>query len=205
MIALPIQPSSAKVVRRIRWAGRGSVFSPSDFLDLGSRDAVDQVLSRLVRTGVLRRLTRGLYDYPKTHPVLGVVAPAPETIAAALAGKHGIRFQPSGAYAANLLGLSTQVPAKIVFLTNGPSRTVRVGNQEIRLVRTTPRMMGPARRISGTVIQALRYLGQAQLDAAVIRSLRRKLRPAEKRQLLRDLPFAPAWVGAHLRAIAQAA
>jgi hypothetical protein len=63
--------------------------------------------------------------------------------------------------------------------------------------------MGPARRISGTVIQALRYLGQAQVGAAVIRSLRRKLRPADKRQLLRDLSFAPAWVGVHLRTIAQ--
>jgi hypothetical protein len=179
------------------------VFSPSDFLDLGSRAAVDQALSRLVRKGMLRRLARGLYDYPKTHPVLGVVTPTPEAIAKALVGKHGIRLQPSGAYAANLLGLSTQVPAKIVFLTDGPSRTVRVGNQEIRLVRTTPRIMGPARRISGTVIQALRYLGPAQVDAAVIRALRRKLRPADKQQLLRDLPFAPAWVGAHLRAIAQ--
>lgn len=193
----------AQIVRRIRGAGRRSVFSPSDFLDLGSRDAVDQVLSRLTRKGTLRRLARGLYDYPKTHPVLGVVTPTPEAIAAALAGKHGIRLQPSGAYAANLLGLSTQVPAKIVFLTDGPSRTVRVGNQEIRLVRTTPRAMGPARRISGTMIQALRYLGQAQVDDAVIRALRRKLQPADRQQLLRDLPFAPAWVGAHLRAIAQ--
>jgi len=198
-----VQSIHAQALRRIRGAGRGSVVSPSDFLDLGSRDAVDQVLSRLVRKGILRRLARGLYDYPTTHPVLGIVAPTPETIAAALAGKHGIRLQPSGAYAANLLGLSTQVPAKIVFLTDGPSRTVRVGNQEIRLVRTTPRTMGPARRISGTVIQALRYLGQAQVGAAVIRSLRRKLRPADKRQLLRDLSFAPAWVGVHLRTIAQ--
>jgi polysaccharide deacetylase 2 family uncharacterized protein YibQ len=69
--------------------------------------------------------------------------------------------------------------------------------------RTTPRTMGPARRISGAVIQALRHLGQTQVDAAVIRSLRRTLRPADKQQLLRDLSFAPAWVGAHLRAIAQ--
>ena len=198
-----MQSIHAQAVRRIRGAGRGSVFSPSSFLDLGSRDAVDQVLSRLVRKGLLRRLARGLYDYPKTHPVLGVVTPAPDAVAKVLAGKHGIRLQPSGAYAANLLGLSTQVPAKIVFLTDGPSRTVRVGNQEIRLVRTTPRAMGPARRISGTVIQALRYLGQAQVDAVVIRTLRRKLRPADKQQLLRDLSFAPAWVGAHLRAIAQ--
>ena len=200
-----MQGVDSRIVNRIRGSGRGSVFSPSDFLDLGSRDAVDQALSRLARKDILRRLARGLYDYPKTHPVLGVVSPTPEAIAKALAGRHGIRLQPSGAYAANLLGLSTQVPAKIVFLTDGPSRTVRVGNQEIRLVRTTPRTMGPARRISGTVIQALRHLGQAQVDAAVIRTLRRKLRLADKQQLLRDVPFAPAWVGAHLRAIAQEA
>ena len=198
-----MQSVDSRILNRIRGAGRGSVFSPSHFLDLRSRDAVGQALSRLARKGTLRRLARGLYDYPRPHPVLGVAAPPPEAVAKALAGRHGIRLQPSGAYAANLLGLSTQVPAKIVFLTDGPSRIVRVGNQEIRLVRTTPRNMGPARRISGTVIQALRYLGQAQVDAAVIRTLRRKLRPADKQQLLRDLPFAPAWVGAHLRAIAR--
>jgi hypothetical protein len=198
-----MQSVDSKILNRIRGSGRGSVFGSHDFLDLGSRAAVDQVLSRLARKGTLRRLARGLYDYPTIHPVMGAVTPTPETIAAALAGKHGIRLQPSGAYAANLLGLSTQVPAKIVFLTDGPSRTVRVGNQEIRLVRTTPRAMGPARRISGTVIQALRYLGQAQVDDAVIRTLRRKLRPADKQQLLRDLSFAPSWVGTHLRAIAQ--
>jgi hypothetical protein len=179
------------------------VFSPHDFIDLGSRDAVDKALSRLARKGTLRRLARGLYDYPKTHPVMGILTPGPDTIAATLAGKHGIRLQPSGAYAANLLGLSTQVPAKIVFLTDGPSRAVRVGNQEIRLIRTTPRNMGPAGRVSGLVIQALRHLGQRHVDDSVIRSLRRKLSADDKRQLMKDIAFAPAWVGVHLRAIAK--
>lgn len=198
-----MQSVDSQIVHRIRGTGRGSVFSPHDFIDLGSRDVVDKVLSRLVRKGTLRRLTRGLYDYPKTHPVMGILMPSPDTIATALAGKHGIRLQPSGAYAANLLGFSTQVPAKIVFLTDGPSRTVRVGNQEIRLLRTTPRNMGSAERISGLVIQALRHVGLTHVDDAVIRTLRRKLSVDDKKQLMKDIAFAPAWVGAHLRVIAQ--
>jgi hypothetical protein len=172
-------------------------------LDVGSRRAVDLALHRLVKKDTLRRLARGLYNYPKTHPVMGVLSPGPDAIAKALAGKDMIRLQPSGAYAANLLGLSTQVPARIVYLTDGPSRTVRVGNQEIRLQRTTPRNMGPADRISGLVIQALRHLGQKHVDDAVIQTLQRKLTDQDKKRLMKDIAYAPAWVGKHLREIAQ--
>jgi hypothetical protein len=101
-----------------------------------------------------------------------------------------------------LLGLSEQVPAKIVFLTDGPSRTVRVGDQEIRLKQTTPRNMGPAGRTSGLVIQALRHLGKEHVDERVIQTLKQKLSAEDKAQLLKDLGFAPAWVRAHLRALA---
>jgi len=183
--------------------GRGSVFTPGRFLDLGSRDAVDKVLSRLAQKGTIRRLARGLYDYPEHHLVMGILASSPDAIAQALAGKQGIRLQPSGAYAANLLGLSTQVPARIVYLTDGPSRTVRVGNQEIRLQRTTPRNMGPAGRTSGLVIQALRYLGQKHVDDAVIQTLQRKLTDQDKKRLIKDIAYAPAWVGTYMREIAQ--
>ena len=127
----------------------------------------------------------------------------PPPIAGALAAKEGIRLQPSGAYAANRLGLSTQVPARIIYLTDGPSRTVRVGNQEIRLRRTTLRSMAPAGRISGLVIQALRYLGQKHIDDTVIRTLQRTLRDQDKERLLKDIAYAPAWVGKHLRKIAK--
>jgi hypothetical protein len=156
-----------------------------------------------VQKGTIRRLTRGLYDYPEQHPVMGILTPSPDAIAKALAGKQGIRLQPSGAYAANRLGLSTQVPARILYLTDGLSRTVRVGNQEIRLQRTTPRNMGPADRISGLVIQALRHLGQKHVDDAVIQTLQRKLSDQDKKRLIKDIASAPAWVGKHLREIAR--
>lgn len=182
--------------------GRGAVLAPSDFLDLGSRRAVDLALHRLVKKGILRRLARGLYDYPKTHPMMGTLSPSPDAIAKALAGKDRIRLQPFGAYAANLLRLSEQVPARIVFLTDGPSRKVKVGRQTIELRRTTPRNMAAAGKTSGLLIQALRYLGRAHVTPDRVQHLRKLLSPRDRQQLLKDLPLAPAWMHPHLRFIA---
>src|SRR5271168_1880965 len=154
------QSLESNILARIRSSGRGSVFVPGDFLDLGPRQGVDFALHRLVKQGVLRRLARGLYDYPKSHPKLGKLSPSVDAIAEALVGRDRLRIQPSGAYAANLLHLSEQVPAKAVFLTDGPARRLKVGASEIILKRTTPRAMAAAGRISGLVIQGLKHLGQ---------------------------------------------
>lgn len=150
----PPQSIDTKVLYRIRAKGRGSVHVPGDFLDLGSRQAVDLALHRLAKKGTIRRLARGVYDFPEQHPVLGPLSPSADTVAAALAGRDRTRLQPAGAYAANALGLSEQVPAKTVFLTDGPSRTVKIGPMTIQLRRTTPRNMAAAGRLSGLVIQA---------------------------------------------------
>src|SRR5665213_2765816 len=122
----------SRVITAIRSRGRGSVFVPADFLEMGSREAVDITLHRLARKGTIRRLARGVYDFPKDHPVLGRLSPSAEAIAKALAGRDCTRIQPAGAYAANMLGLSEQVPAKVVFLTDGPSRMVKVGSITIQ-------------------------------------------------------------------------
>lgn len=190
------------ILNRIYGSGRGSVFTARDFLDLGSRAAVDKVLSRLVQRGTLRRLGRGIYDYPKVHSVIGTLIPSPDAIAKAIAGKHGTRIQPSGAYAANRLGLSEHVPAKVVFLTDGPNRIVQIGKNEIQLKHTSPRNMATAGRVSGLVIQALRWLGPKHIDDRTITILRRRLENKDKRQLIRDIGYAPAWVGSILRRIA---
>src|SRR5262249_31159129 len=121
----PTQSIESQMLARIRRWGRGSVFVPGDFLDLGSREAVDLALHRFARKGTIRRLARGVYDFPKEHPVLGLLAPSADAVARALAGRDRTRLQPAGAYAANIFGLSEQVPAKAVFLTDGPSRTVK--------------------------------------------------------------------------------
>lgn len=108
-----------RIMKRVRSSGRGGVFTPSDFLNVAGRAAVDQALSRLVKNGALRRLTRGLYDYPKLHPKLGRLSPTPDDIAQALARETGSQVQIAGARAANALGLTTQMPAKNTYLTDG--------------------------------------------------------------------------------------
>ena len=191
------------ILRSIQGAGRGSVLVPNDFLGLASREAVDVVLHRLSKRGVIRRLARGLYDYPRVHPALGFLLPSAEAIAQALAGRDRTRLQPAGAYAANALGLTEQVPAKAVFLTDGPSRTVKVGPMTIQLRRTTPRNMATAGRLSGLLIQALRELGEAHITTRRVEHLRRTLPLEKRRELLRDITIAPAWMRPIFRQLAE--
>ena len=198
-----MQTIDSRLKSRIYGHGRGAVFTPNDFLDLGGRDAVDKALSRLTARGVIRRLARGLYEYPREHPELGTLSPDLEKVAKALAGKHRIRLQPAGAYATNLLGLSEQVPAKAVFLTDGPSRTVKIGKQEIQLRRTTPRNMAAAGRLSGLLMQAFRHLGKEHITPHRMAHLKRTLPGKERRQLLKDLPLAPGWMQPLFRQLAE--
>lgn len=192
----------SQVLARIRRQGPGTVFTPADFVDLGPRNAVDLALSRNARAGIIRKLARGVYDLPRSDKHLGDLSPSPDDLASALAGRDGARLQASGAHAANLLGLSDQVPVRLTFLTDGRSRRVQLGRQQIILKHTTPRQMATAGRLSGTVIQALRWLGQGHVDDRVVTTLRRRLSDADKRQLLQDLRYAPTWVADVMRRIA---
>jgi hypothetical protein len=197
------QSIDSRILAAIHGRGRGSVFVPADYLEIGSREAVDLALHRLARRGTIRRLARGVYDFPKEHPVLGPLQPSVDEVAEALAGRDRTRLQPAGAYAANALGLSEQVPAKAVFLTDGPARTVRIGSLTIQLRRTTPKNMAAAGRLSGLLIQALRELGKDHITPERRKHLRRTL-PADKRQeLIKDLKLAPAWMHPIFRELAE--
>ena len=104
----PKSPNSidARILAAVRAKGRGAVFSPADFLELGSRTAVDVTLHRLMKLGKIRRLARGVYDLPRKHPTIGQLLPSPQHVAKALAGRDRTRLQPAGAFAANALGLT---------------------------------------------------------------------------------------------------
>jgi len=199
------QPQSidSQILAAIKSSGRGFVFVPADFLGLGSREAVDIVLHRLVRKGTIRRLARGVYDFPEEHPKLGPLQPSADKVAQALAGRDYTRLQPAGAYAANALGLSEQVPAKAVFLTDGPTRTVKIGPMTIQLRRTTARNMAAAGRLSGLLIQALRELGKEHVTPQRREHLKRTLPADKRRELIRDLRLAPAWMHPIFRELAE--
>ena len=190
------------ILRRIKTRKRGWVFTPDSFSDLGTRRAIDLALMRHRDSGLVRQLARGLYDYPKVDPQLGPLQPSTDDIALALAGRDAARLQPSGAYAANLLGLSTQVPMNMVYLTDGRTRTVRVGNRQIHLKRTTPRHMATAGKVSGLVIQALRHLGKKNVDSEIVKRLNHRLDDGGRKQLMKDIRYAPAWIGDIFRTLA---
>lgn len=190
-----------RIVKRARNNGRGSVFTPSDFLDLAGRAAVDQALSRLVKTGTLRRLARGLYDFPKLHPKLGPLSPAPDDVAQALARETGSQVQVAGPRAANVLGLSTQVPARTSYLTDGPSRRVVLGKRIVDLRHASPKHLIAPGSAAGTVVQALRHLGPSRA-ADIVQVASRQLSPSDKKRLASTAVQAPAWMRPTLRAIA---
>ena len=201
------KPDSAdnQILKAINGLGHGAVFVPTDFLSFGSRQAVDTVLHRLARKGTIRRLARGIYDFPKEHPKIGKLQPSPEKIAEALVGRDCTRIQPTGAYAANILGLSEQVPAKVVFLTDGPSRTVKIGTTTIQLRRTTPKNMAMAGRLSGLLVQAFRELGKEHITPERIEHLKRTIPLNARQELLKDIRFAPEWMHSIFKELAEEA
>jgi hypothetical protein len=196
-----MQTLEKKILSRFYGKGRGHVATQKHFLDLGSRDGIDKALSRLVKNGKLRRIARGLYEYPRTSPILGELSPDLNKVATAMAGREGTRLQPTGAYAANLLHLSEQVPMKVVFLTDGTSKKVIIGHQSIELRKASPKRMQLAGKISGLVFEALREIGKEHINDQHIQTLQQELTDEQKGKTLYDLREAPAWMHSHIREI----
>ena len=184
------------IMKRVSAHGRGRwVCTPKDFLDLGSREAVDQALSRLVEAGRLRRAGRGLYDLPRTSTVLKRPAPVDlDAAVAALARRDRIRILPDGATAAHRLGLTNAAPARASYVTDGATRTVEVDGRTIRFRHAGPRVMRWADRPAAVVVQALRWLGPAAArDPRVVATLRGRLPDAIRRDLSRNGRDLPGW------------
>jgi hypothetical protein len=154
------------------------MFSAQHLTDLGDRTAIDQALSRLAKDSRIRRVARGLYD---------AVAPA-------AAEQAGHRLQISPARAANVFGLSSQVPAKAVYLTDGSSRRIKIGNQVVYVKHAGPRALLGAGTQAGAALQALRAIGKNHISDEIVRRLRSNLSPAAKSAVVKMRPKAPQWM-----------
>ena len=189
-----LNPVAAQVLERLK-ASEGRIFSVADFLDLGPRATVDQALSRLAREGTINRVRRGLYELPRIGKLLNQpMTQSPDALAQAWAQQNGLRIVPSGAYAANLLGLSTQVPAKITYYTNGRTKTIKLGQHTIRLLNRGPKTMDVQGKTSPLVFQALSHFGKEGVTHAMISRLRSILTANDKAELRANLHHAPAWL-----------
>jgi predicted transcriptional regulator of viral defense system len=184
-----------RIMKRVRAKGRGWVFTPRHFVDFGTRGAVDMALSRLAKAGNIRRVGRGLYDYPRQHDKLGALSPDPDSMAAALAIQSGDSLAPSGPAAANSLGISTQVPAKVSYATSGRSRTKRAGGRSLTLRHSRAPVLDDAPDSANAVVQALAYLGKDQIDAAVIARFAQRIDDRDMKALLQARPQMSNWMG----------
>lgn len=171
------------------------VSTPKDFVGLGSREAVDQALTRLVKAGHLRRVGHGLYDRPRFSSLLNRPAPADiEVAVAALARRDGVRIMPDGLLSANQLGITNAVPAKACYITDGPSRALEIDGRTIHFKHVSPRVMKWTGRPSAPVVQALRWLGpDAAADKQVVTILNRNLPEDVKLDLLQNSRDLPGW------------
>ena len=179
------------------------MFSPRDFVDLGGRSTIDSTLHRLEHKGTIRRVIRGIYDYPRFSDLLNQpLSPDIDEVAQSIARKFGWRIQPSGAMAQNLLGLSTQVPARAVYLSDGPDRTYQIAKTSLVFEQTALKEVGFKLRESGLIVQALKSLGQEHITPDVISTLRRRVPENLRSKILLDTRTATGWVHAVIQRIA---
>lgn len=183
-----------KVIAKIKKAKKGSLFFIEDFLHLGSSKAVSKALERLVQKDEISRVSRGIYARLSTDPILGVLYPPTEQIAEAVRRRDKARIIPTGSLALNALGLSTQVPMNLVYLTDGAARTIQVGKRKIIFKKTSPRNLATIGKISGLVIQALREIGKDKLTQEEIAVILKHLKNEEPYRLLNDIRLAPEWI-----------
>ena len=184
----------SKVAEVLKNLPRGSILFVDDFLDFGNSESIKKALFRLKEKELLIRLAHGIYLYPKKDKDLGVLYPSAEEIAIAIAKRDRARIIPTGVQALNKLGLSTQIPLKIVFLTDAAARSIKIGKRTITFKKTSPKNLMVKGEISGLVIQALKSIGQNKIENDMLTKLLTTLKNEKKEIILHDAKLAPAWI-----------
>ena len=201
-----MQPIESKVLYRIYGRGMGWVFYSGDFVDEFPRNNIDKALSVLTKRGKIRRICRGMYDYPKYSELLRQeLSPDFDQVARAFARKFNWRMLPSGDAALNLLGLSTQVPGRFVYLSDGPNRRYAIGNYTLEFKKTVLKDIGFQHRESGLVVQAIKALGKERINNTIIAEIRKQLDDKKCRQILADTKTVTGWIYDYLKQICRVA
>lgn len=202
-----MQPIDQKILSRIYGRGRGWAFTKIDFVAEFGEANIHQALSSLAKAGTIRRVFHGVYDYPRYSELLGqTLSPDVDQVAQALARKFNWRILPSGDAALNLLGLSTQVPGKWVYLSDGPSREYAIGEngaQTLVFRKSALKDMGFKYRESGLVVQALKALGKEHVDQAINVTLRQRLDPTIRERILKDTRAVTGWIYQIIKQVCQ--
>ena len=170
------------------------LFFPNSFAKFGSPESVRQALNRLEKKGKLIRISHGIYLYPKKHKLLGTLMPTLEEVAYAISKRDKARIIPTGIQALNKLGLSTQVPLNVIYLTDGTSRSVKIGNRSIKFRRASPKILSVKSEVVLLVIQGLRELGEENVNSKIIEKIQSILENVDLNILKHDIGLAPRWI-----------
>lgn len=182
------------ILNQIESLPKGELLLPSDFIELGSSEAVRLSLFRLEKAGVITRVAQGIYVRPKESSLIGKLIPTAEEVAEAIAKRDRIRTLPTGSYALNALGLSTQVPMNIVMLTDGSPRVIKVGKRTIKFKKTTPKNLLAKGTISRLAIQALKEIGNGKVSEEEEKKIVGLLTKEDEKDLKHDIALAPVWI-----------
>lgn len=187
--------STAELIeKRIKSKAKGTILFPADFTDLGTSEAIRLHLFRLEKEGLIKRISQGIYVRPRESKLLGPLTPSAEEVANSIAKRDRIRCIPTGSYALHALGLSTQVPMKIVLLTDGSSRVIHFGNRTITFKKTTPKFLLTKGKISGLVIQAVKEIGKDNMSKEEEQRILYLLKKESPKNLAHDITLAPVWI-----------
>jgi hypothetical protein len=183
---------SSQIENKIKRSRPGQIILPSDFKDLGTSTAIRKTLSRLVDQKVLVRMGQGVYVIPIHDKLFGEVLPSMEEIAASLAEKEHVKIMPTGQYALNKIGLSNQVPMKMVFLTNGTKKNITIGKSSILFQPTTTKKLAMVGSISSLLFLGLEELDLNRLKESELEKIIALLKKEDQNNLKHDLKLAPA-------------
>ena len=192
-----MQSIDDKILINIKKRGRGTVFFASDMVQYGQRQSVLKALERMAATGTILRVGRGIYCYPKVDKELGlgILSPSLDEIAQAVAKRDKARIAPTGVYALNVLGLSTQVQMNVVYLTDGTARRLKVGNGKgILFKHTAPKNLAFKSKTAMYITSALKELGQSGVTQEHKAKIKELLREENMEKVLSDAALIPSWI-----------
>jgi myosin-crossreactive antigen len=188
-----------KISEEIKHQKRGVLFFPEDFSEFGSSGAIRIALHRLVASNELKRVAQGIYVRPKISNLIGEVMPTVDEVAKAIAKRDRARIIPTGSYALNAIGLSTQVPMNFVYLTDGAARKIQLDYGIITLKKSSPKNLAAKGRLSSLVIQALKAIGKDKVEEWEENKIVELLKEEQKTDLQHDIKLAPEWIKVIMR------
>ena len=189
-----MQSVQQQILNAIKDFEPGTIFFPEQFDSIGGSESIRQALSRICKEGTVIRLSKGIYLFPYIDKELGILFPSVERIARAIAKRDKSRIQPTGLYALNKLGLSTQVPMKVVFYTDGIPRKITIGKQIISFMKTAPKNFSFQGEIMPLIVAALKEIGKDNVTDETLQIIKKSLLLESKEILLADVYVAPQWI-----------